>query len=374
MMLPAAEDTTMDSLAGYDRRSLASDLASWGESPSHAGRILRHYWRSFGEPDWSPLQITARLRARLEDMGAQPAAEVVRELHSSDGTVKLLLGLPRGGQVEAVMMPSWREGEAAACVSSQVGCAVGCDFCASTRLGLTRNLDVAEIAAQFMRLDAAAAARGRRIRRLVFMGMGEPLHNLDHVAAAIALIADSNMGQLGRPRITISTVGPLRGLRALTEMRLGVQLAVSLHAADDATRQRLIPGAKHTTVAELLDAVRDFERTSKHVINIEYCLLAGINDGDHHAEALADLLAGWRVHVNLIAYNATALSPQGVLYERPAPAVIERFLTRLRDRGIVTHVRYSRGEDVDAACGQLRMQGAGPVVDGRRAEPTASAR
>ena len=267
---------------------------------------------------------------------------------------KLLLGLARGGAVETVMMPSYRAGEAWCCVSSQVGCAMGCDFCASTRGGLERNLEVDEIVEQYLRVGALAAAQGRRVRRLVFMGMGEPLHNLDAVLPAIDRIAGPGLGNLGWRRITVSTVGIVQGIAKLAAAAHPVFLALSLHAPDDATRSRIVPAGKRYGVAEILTAARDYQATTDRIVTIEYCLLAGVNDSDAQAELLAERLADFRAHVNVIPYNATGPGLSGITYVRPSPARVERFLAILRGRGVVAHARDTRGDDVAAACGQLR--------------------
>lgn len=325
-----------------------------GEARSHAGRMLRAFYASHGQPDLGGLLLGATLDERLRTELAEPATRVLRRVESRDGTVKLLLGLRRGGTVETVMMESHRPGEAACCVSSQIGCAMGCDFCASTRGGLERNLEVDEIVEQWLQVCRVAAERGRKVRRLVFMGMGEPMHNLDHVLAAIERIASPGLGNLGWRRITVSTVGILHGIERLAAAEHPVFLALSLHAPDDETRTKIVPTGKRYTVAEILAAARGFQARTGRIVTIEYCLLAGVNDADAQAELLATRLEGFRAHVNLIPYNATGAGLSGAIYVRPTPERVERFLAILRERGVVAHVRVTRGDDVAAACGQLR--------------------
>lgn len=342
------------SLAAHDRTTLGAWLAARGESPSHAGRLLRAYYSGGGEFDPKALSIGKSLQAALEH-DHFPAATFVRDrIVSSDGTTKLLLGLRRGGAIETVMMPSYRAGEAWCCVSSQVGCAMRCDFCASTRSGLDRNLEVEEIVEQFVHVTRCAAAAGRRVRRLVFMGIGEPMHNLDNVLTAIDHIAAQGLGGLGWSRITVSTVGIVQGIERMARATHPPFLALSLHAPDDETRARIVPTGKRYDVATILAAAREYQERTGRIVTIEYCLLAGVNDTDAQAELLARRLEGFRAHVNVIPYNATGPGLSGTVYLRPTDTGVTRFLEKLRSRGVVAHARDTRGDDVAAACGQLR--------------------
>ena len=241
---------------------------------------------------------------------------------------------------------------------------MGCDFCASTRRGLERNLDAGEVVEQFLHLKAAARAVGRRITSLVFMGMGEPMHNLDNVIAAIKRIADAPTGALGWRQVTVSTVGVVPGIERLTDADLNVNLAVSLHAPDDATRSRIVPSNRRYPVAEIMRATLRFQRLTGRPPTVEYTLLAGVNDSDDHAEMLADLLEGHRVHVNLIPYNPIGPGVSGAVYARPSPLRLGNFLDILRAHGVVAHPRATRGDDVDAACGQLRETEAAAAATG----------
>ena len=346
----------MPSLAAHDRSSLGDWIAARQQPRSQAGRVLRAYYAGCGAVDWDALELAKPLREALRAEFAEPATVERGRVVSGDGTTKLLLGLARGGAVETVMMPSYREGEAWCCVSSQVGCAMGCDFCASTRGGLERNLESDEIVEQYLAVGRVAAAQGRKLRRLVFMGMGEPLHNLDAVLAAVDRIADPGLGNLGWRRITVSTVGIVHGIERLAGLAHPPFLALSLHAPDDATRARIVPTGKRYDVATILAAARAFQDRTGRIVTLEYCLLAGVNDSDAQAELLADRLEGFRAHVNVIPYNATGAGLSGVVYLRPSAQRVERFLTRLRERGVVAHARDARGDDVAAACGQLREQ------------------
>ena len=345
----------MPALTDYDTDTLASAFASWGFKPSHARRLLREFYLNAGQIDLPSLDLGKALRARLEADVPLRRSSIVRRVEAADGTVKLLVGFDGGGgAVESVLMPAYDAARAAGCVSSQIGCAMGCDFCASTRRGLERDLEAGEIVEQFLHLKREAIARGRRLTTLVFMGMGEPMHNLDNVIAAVRRIAAPAMGELGWKQITVSTVGIVPGIERLAQADLNVHLALSLHAPDDATRSRLVPANRRYRVAEIVDAAKRFQQRTGRIVTIEYCLLADVNDSDEQAFRLADLLAGFRAHVNLIPYNTIGPGVSGFAYARPSPERVTRFLRILQDRGVVAHCRRTRGDDVNAACGQLR--------------------
>jgi 23S rRNA (adenine2503-C2)-methyltransferase len=358
----------MLSLRDHDPQSLAALLSQGGHNPMHARPVLRAFYRGCGRLDVESLRGSRAMKDWLRDGLTHRGPRVVQRHVSHDGTRKLLLVDDAGSYaVEAVLMPGYRDGQAAACVSSQVGCAMGCDFCASTRDGLRRNLSAGEIVDQYLALRAEAASIGRRLQTIVFMGMGEPMHNLAAVIAAIRRIADPDMGGLGRRRITVSTVGIVPGIDALADADLGVHLALSLHAPDDATRSRIVPPNRRWPVAEVMSAARRFASRTGRVPNIEYCLLAGVNDSDEQARLLAELMRGFRAHVNLIPYNAIGPGVSGVSYQRPEARRIERFEQILRENRVVTHVRAPRGQEIAAACGQLRSQLAPHTTPAERA-------
>jgi 23S rRNA (adenine2503-C2)-methyltransferase len=340
----------MASLVDHDIESLRVDLRAAGFPPSHAPSILRSFYACEGTLKQLPEQIGPRVAAWLRQREPLPATRLLTRHQSADGTVKLLLALGGEKSIETVLMPAHRPGRAAGCVSSQVGCAMGCTFCASTRGGLHRNLHYGEIVEQFLHLQREAAAIGRRLTSLVFMGMGEPMHNLDNVVAAIRRIADPDLGGLGWRQITVSTVGIVPGIDALAEADLNVHLALSLHAADDETRSRIVPANQRYPVADIMAAARRFAELTGRVPTIEICLLANVNDSPDHAGRLAALMAGFRAHVNLIPYNTIAGAP----YCAPNSETITAFLRRLRDANVVAHVRETRGDPINAACGQLR--------------------
>jgi len=306
--------------------------------------------------DTGPRRPPAGLREHLAAEFPGGTATLARRHVAGDGTVKLLLRLADGRTVESVLMPDFDPERAAGCVSSQVGCAMGCDFCATTRTGFERNLTAGEMAEQFIALRREAAAAGRRLRTLVFMGMGEPMLNLDAVLAAVERIADNRIGGLGWRQVTISTVGIVPGIDALTSTGLNVHLAVSLHAPDDATRAALIPAGKRFPIADVLSAADRFQAARGRTVIIQYCLLRGVNDSPAQASLLADLLAKRRMHVNLLTYNPTGSGLSGTDYEPARDDDAEAFAGLLRARGVVAHFRRSRGPDIDAACGQLRRR------------------
>jgi 23S rRNA (adenine2503-C2)-methyltransferase len=337
-------------LVDLDPDSLRIELQSAGFPPSHATNILRKFYASHGTLNNWPDQIGPRLAHWLRENEPSPATKLHTRHESADGTVKLLLTLNDGKSVETVLMPAHRPGRAAGCVSSQVGCAMGCTFCASTRNGLDRNLRPAEIVEQYLHLQRQAAAMDRRLTSLVFMGMGEPMHNLENVIAAIRRIADPDMGGLGWRQITVSTVGIVPGIDALADADLNVHLALSLHAPDDETRSRIVPVNNRYPVAEVMSATRRFADRTGRIPTIEYCLLAGVNDSPAHAKHLGRLVDGFRAHVNLIPYNTIA----GADYRAPEQQTIRQFIQHLRDANVIVHVRETRGDPINAACGQLR--------------------
>lgn len=344
----------MRALSEFTLADLEALLSSWGYKPVHAARILRGYLASGGELVTQgrphPSGLLERLRAELPFTSG---AEVARQT-STDGTTKLLRRLHDGRMVEAVLMPDFRADRAAGCVSSQVGCAMGCDFCATAKTGFERNLSAGEIVEQFLALRVTAAATGRKLQTIVFMGMGEPMLNLPAVLPAVRTIAE--LGGLGWRQVTISTVGIVPGIDELTATGLNVNLALSLHAPDDATRAHLLPPGRRYAISDVLAAADRFQAARGRPVTIQYCLLHGVNDSPEHAHQLARQVGTRRMHVNLLSYNATGLSLRGHVYQRTGDAEAEAFLAILRDRGLVAHFRRSRGPDIDSACGQLRAR------------------
>jgi 23S rRNA (adenine2503-C2)-methyltransferase len=346
-------------LGDFEIATLGEELRGVGFPSSHAGKLLRAFYLGAGEIDFAGLNVGPRVRRWVEEHFRGRPGVAVREVRSADGTIKLLIGFGDGQRVESVLMPGYRADRAAGCVSSQVGCAMGCDFCASTKEGLARNLSAGEIVEQFLRLKFEAKQLGRRLTSLVFMGMGEPLHNFENVVAAVKRIADPDLGGLGWRQVTISTVGIVPGIDRLAEADLNVHLALSLHAPDDATRGRLVPANRRYPVAEIMAAARGFAERTGRIVTIEYCMLAGVNDSDGQARELARIMAGFAAHLNLIPYNSIGAGLSGTIYRRPGEGRMGAFLGILRENGVVAHRRDTRGDDVSAACGQLRQAAIG---------------
>jgi 23S rRNA (adenine2503-C2)-methyltransferase len=247
------------SLANLEIEALEQRLADWGYNPVHAARLLRGFYQGGDILDAAPRRLPMGLLEWIRREFASGTATLAARQVASDGTTKLLLRLADGRTVESVLMPDFRADRAAGCVSSQVGCAMGCDFCATTKTGFERNLTAGEIVEQFLALRREANAVGRKLQTIVFMGMGEPLLNLDAVLTAVRRLADNQLGTLGWRQITVSTVGIVPGIEALTATGLNFNLAVSLHAPDDATRARLLPMGKRFPIADILAAADRFQ-------------------------------------------------------------------------------------------------------------------
>lgn len=276
--------------------------------------------------------------------------EIDRRQDSADGTLKLLIRWPGGQVAETVMIPD--APRRTACISSQVGCPVGCRFCASGIGGVKGNLTSAQIVEQVYQLNLAMGSPNEGITNVVFMGMGEPLANYNNVIGAVRVLHDPGCLNLGARRITISTVGVPQRMLDLADEGLPVNLAISLHAPNEELRRQLIPWAEHFSLPDILDAARGyFEKTGREV-TLEYILLSGVNDRPVHAHELARLCKSLRANVNLIRYNEVA----GLEFRRPATDDVLAFQKILRDGGVNAHVRKSRGRDIDAACGQLRRK------------------
>lgn len=346
----------------------AEELGRWMEERSfkslHALRVLRSLYSGMAGEGNSGARLPVGLEDKIRESFSITAASLARRQQSEDGTAKLLLRLFDGRTVESVLMPDFHPERAAGCISSQVGCAMGCDFCATTQTGFERNLTAGEIVEQFIRLRCEARAAGRTLRTVVFMGMGEPMLNLRNVLTAVRRIADPALGGLGWRHVTISTVGLVPGIDELREANLGVHLALSLHAPDDETRAELLPMGRRFEVREVLAAADRYQESSGRITTIQYCLLEGVNDSFGQARDLSSLLQGRRMHVNLLRYNPTGLSLRGRAYAPASMARTEAFLAELRAHGTVAHLRRARGPDIDAACGQLRRREAGELQPG----------
>jgi 23S rRNA (adenine2503-C2)-methyltransferase len=295
--------------------------------------------------------VPSALRVTLGDALPTDPLTLVHAIETDDGeSVKLLYTTHDGQLVETVLM--FYPDRATVCVSCQVGCAVGCAFCATGLGGLQRNLTAGEMVAQTANAARIARERGRPLTNLVMMGMGEPFHNYRETMKFIGILNDRQGLEFGARRITVSTSGIVPGIQKLAEEPYQVNLAISLHAPNDTLRSSLVPINDRFPVEVLMQSARDYIARTGRRISFEYALMKGINDSDAVAEELAALLQGMLCHVNIIPLNPVDVLP----YERPEPADIDRFASILEDRGIPTTVRYSRGVEIAAACGQLRAK------------------
>jgi 23S rRNA (adenine2503-C2)-methyltransferase len=360
-------------LSGLPRDDLEAWLADRSEPAYRARQVSDAVWAAGAGGARTAAEartLPGALRARL-DVAFRFDTLVETELQVADGgaTEKALHRLSDGALVESVLMhyPA-RAGSRerhTVCISSQAGCAVGCPFCATGELGFTRDLETAEIVDQVRAAARRLAANGRRLTNVVFMGMGEPLLNLDRVLEAVTALSDPRRFGLGARHITVSTSGVVPGIRRLTALGPQFTLAVSLHAARDPLRDVLVPLNRRWPVSEVVAAARDHARATGRRISYEVTLIDAINDTPADAEALADLLRGDLCHVNLIPMNPVAHTPWRA---SPMPR-IEAFAARLRRDGIAVTVRRNRGQEIGAACGQLAAERTGqpaPAIVARR--------
>ena len=338
----------------YDlsRAALAARLAAWGASDYYAGLAWAGLYRDLVARPEEIAGLRPELMARLTDEMRISSLALRSSIDSADGhTRKYLLGLADGAAIETVLM--YFRGRATACVSTQVGCAMGCVFCATGQMGFTRHLSPGEIVAQVVHVARVLRARGEVLRNIVLMGMGEPLHNYDATMTALDTLMD-HRGLAIAPRfITLSTVGVVPGIRRLTAERRPVRLAVSLHGATDAERSRLVPPARRWPLAELMAACRDYTIALRRRIFFEWTLIDGQNDRPEQAHDLGRLLSGMDAHVNLIPLNPT-LGYDGQPTAGPAARAFQAVLAGY---GLPSTIRQRRGIDVAAGCGQLATAG-----------------
>ena len=336
---------------GHDRQALETFFASIGEKSFRATQVLKWVHQQ-GVYDFSEMtNLSKSLRSKLSSEAAFVVPEIINDQVSDDGTRKWLLRLEDGNSIETVFIPE--AGRGTLCVSSQVGCALNCSFCATARQGFNRNLTSAEIIGQLRLANQLllSADNERPVTNVVMMGMGEPLLNYDNVVRAMGIMLDDYGYGLSKRRITLSTAGVIPALRQLRE-DCDVSLAVSLHAPDDLLRDQLVPLNKKYPIRELLDACKDYVGEGRRRVTFEYVLLAGVNDSDAHARQLARCLEGVPAKVNLIPFNPF---PE-TRYQRSSNNRTQRFFEILNKAGIVTITRRTRGDDIDAACGQLAGQ------------------
>ena len=360
--------TSLLNLYGLTRAELGALVSGWEISPVHAARLWRYLYLD-GATGWADLtELPARLRAKLEAETTFGHLAITRETHSSDGfTRKYLLGLHDAHRIETVLMRF--KGRTTACISSQVGCAMGCVFCATGQMGYTRHLTAGEIVAQAVHVDrvlrsttldgpalaesdhASPHHRHERLRNIVLMGMGEPLHNYDEVMKAVDILCDGTGLALGAKKITLSTVGVVPGIIRMTDEKRTMCLAVSLHGATQAERAALVPAARAWPLEALMEACRYYTEKMDRRIFFEWTLIEGKNDGPDQAHAVGALLRGMQAQVNLIPLNPTS----GYTGAPSHTGAAKAFQTVLAGYGLPSTVRQRRGIDIGAGCGQLAV-------------------
>lgn len=337
-------------LLDLDLPALTEWFTTNGEPGFRAKQVMQWVYER-GAADFTAMtNLSKALRDRMEAEFVLYRSEIVRRAASTDGTVKLLLRWPDGATSECVLIPI--DTRRTACISSQVGCPAGCRFCASGLGGLERNLTAGEIVEQAMRISAEATASGARLSNVVYMGLGEPLANYDAMMRSVRTLNAPWGPNIGARKLTISTVGLPKMIRKLAEEGLQLNLALSLHAPNDALRQELIPWAEKIGLQELSSACSHYFDKTGREITLEYILLHNVNDRQPHAAQLARFCKQFRCNVNLLRYNPV----EGLPYERPTSDSAHDFVEYLRGHGVNAHIRTSRGLDIDAACGQLRRK------------------
>lgn len=339
--------------------------------PRFRGEQVWRWVHEKGARDWGEMSNLPRdVRADLAERAHIGTLRIAEVQTSRDGTRKLRLLTHDNYSIESVIIPDGDK--TTQCISSQIGCAVDCQFCATAKLGLKRNLDAGEIVDQvyLARRLLAEEGPGRRLTNLVYMGMGEPLHNYDNMIKSLRILTHDKGAGLSQRRITVSTSGLVPKLEKLGLEDIRPNLAVSLNAPNDEIRDAIMPINRKWNIGKLLAALRAYPLEQRRRITFEYVLLAGVNDSLRDAAQLAKLLRGLKCKVNVIPWNPHPEAP----YERPAPAVIDAFQTECKRLGLPTYLRTPRGDDIDAACGQLanRANDGSPLVPLRVRKPSGS--
>jgi 23S rRNA (adenine2503-C2)-methyltransferase len=364
-MATAVSSTTQQprvNLLGLSLRQMEQYFLEMGEKKFRAQQVLKWIHHAGVTDIGEMTNLGKALREKLQAVAEVRPPEIVSQHDSSDGTRKWVIRVDGGGLVESVLIPE--AGRATLCVSSQVGCSLDCSFCSTGKQGFQRDLSAAEIIGQvwlaIKSYDAFQTGSGRIVTNVVMMGMGEPLLNFDNVVAAMDLMLEDLAYGLSKRRVTLSTSGVVPALDRLAKVS-EVSLAISLHAPNDELRNELVPINRKYPIAMLLESARNYiaaQRDTKRVVTIEYTLIAGVNDQPEQARDLAVLLRDFPCKINLIPFNAFPQSG----YQRPSGNAVSRFWQVLVDAGFVVTVRTTRGDDIDAACGQL----VGQVVDRTR--------
>ncbi len=336
----------MTVLPGATREEILQVVRTLGQPDYRAQQIAEWVYRKGARLYDEMTNLPLSLRQALPELLPLRRLEVVRAQQSADGTVKYLFALADGERVEAVFLPY--DDRTSVCISSQVGCAAGCRFCATAQMGFTRNLTAGEMVDEVLSIRQIS---GQRISHVVYMGMGEPLWNLQELVKSILLL-NREVG-ISQRHITVSTVGVVPAIYELAQHRLQITLAISLHAPNDELRARIMPVGRKWKVQELIDAAQHYTEVTGRKVTFEYLLLRGVNDEPHHAHALAQLVKGLVCNVNLIPFNQVE-TPDG--FVRPEPSRVARFRRVLEEAGIAVTQRVEKGHDISAACGQLKLE------------------
>ena len=354
-VLPPAMTSRPRGILGMTLDGLRAELAAAGEAPFRASQIMEWVHRKRATAWAQMTSLPAALRHRLGECYGLRSLQVMRQQGANDTTRKFLFRLHDGRFIESVVIPANPAlyGETAdrhtLCVSTQVGCAMDCRFCASGLNGLTRNLDAAEIVEQVVQAEALT---GERMDNLVFMGMGEPLANYRNLMTALTILNAPWGTGIGARHITLSTSGLVPQIRKLAAEPLPVRLAISLHGATDAVRERIMPVNRKYPLAELIPALEEYVAAKRQIITLEYILIDGVNDSPEDAVQLARLARRLRAKVNLIPYNTV----EGLPWVRPDEETQDTFAAIVRQQGVTATLRREKGHDIEAACGQLRLR------------------
>ena len=367
----ASHNDSRPSILGMNVAALEAQVTGMGMPKFRAAQIMEWIYRKRATGFAQMTNLSLADRTALEEKFTLFTGELVRYLRATDGAEKCLLRWPDGGLTESVMIPCDEDAldetgrtnltlRRTACLSTQVGCPVGCAFCASGLAGFKSNLQTSQVVEQALRLTHLLPADGR-LSNVVFMGMGEPLANFDVTVSAIGILMAPWAFHIGGRKITVSTVGLPPQIRKLADVGVPVTLALSLHAPNDELRKRIIPWAKGIGLDQLIGACQYYFQTTGREVTLEYIMLDGVNTLPEHADELAAIARRIRANVNLIYYNEVP----DLAFRRPSGPTMFQFQTRLRELGVKAHVRKSRGRDIAAACGQLARQdspGVNPAV------------
>ena len=337
-------------LAGLELRELEEFVQSLGHKKFHARQIYRWIWKR-GVTDFNEMtNLSRELRTALAERAVVSLPDVVQHDVSEDGTQKFVLRLADGRLIESVFIPDTPK--QTFCVSTQVGCAMGCAFCLTGKMGLIRHLTAAEIAGQ-VRLLAKSTDLLDKSFNIVLMGMGEPLQNYDATMKSLRMLNEKEGLDMHPRRVTLSTVGLVPMMDRLAQEDLMPNLAVSLHAATEETRRSIVPPTKKYSLQDIIEACKRFPVSKRRRIMFEYVMLKGVNDSDADARKLVKVLSGVKAKVNLLPLNEAA----GIPFERPSDERVNTFAKILAGKGLMVSVRKSRGRDIRAACGQLIVEG-----------------